>query len=151
MVEDVLFEPDGPQLRLDYTASQLSGVHNSLMVDNELLDQHRERSAAGPFCLSRCSRLSFPFPSLGSPARCVKSGLLVVRGLQMYSSQRLESGSWNRGPLWSCYMQLSEGVECIPLALRHEGRLLRFPWSSVTIELPVSRAFSLSTCAVLNM
>lgn len=45
-VENTLFERDDLPVCVDSTASQLSGVCNSLTVERELLEQHRGRSVA---------------------------------------------------------------------------------------------------------
>lgn len=59
-VEDVLFERDGFQVRLDATGLRLLGVSQWLNVAFERLEEHLGCSATVISSLSRCSLIRLP-------------------------------------------------------------------------------------------
>lgn len=98
-VKDVLYKRDGLQLRLEWTASELSVVRNSLMAVRERIEQHCRLFSAGHLRLEPL--LVTPDSSFVDMVACLVSDEMAAhwRRLQMSSLQRLTAWSWYRSPL----------------------------------------------------
>lgn len=92
-VEDFFSKRDRLQVRLELTASQLSGICNSLTAARERLEDHRGCSATSHFRLESLLASSFPglrdrVPCLGSDEVDVQRALLM--NVVASASDRLE-------------------------------------------------------------